>query len=35
MVTLPKDFVATRYPGYFWHVVDSVWKCITSFEMAS
>jgi hypothetical protein len=22
MVTLPKDFVATRYPGYFWHVVE-------------
>ena len=20
MVTLPKDFVATRYPGYFWNV---------------
>lgn len=22
MVTLPKDFVATRYPGYFWNVVE-------------
>lgn len=22
MVTLPKDFVATKYPGYFWNVVD-------------
>jgi hypothetical protein len=22
MVTLPKDFVATRYPGYFWHVTQ-------------
>lgn len=22
MVTLPKDFVATRYPGYFWNVAD-------------
>lgn len=23
MVTLPKDFVATDYPGYFWNVADS------------
>ena len=22
MVTLPNDFVATRYPGYFWNVVE-------------
>jgi len=22
MVTLPKDFVATRYPGYFWNVEE-------------
>ena len=22
MVTLPKDFVATRFPGYFWNVVE-------------
>jgi hypothetical protein len=22
MVTLPKDFVATRYSGYFWNVVE-------------
>jgi len=22
MVTLPKEFVATRYPGYFWNVVE-------------
>lgn len=22
MVTLPIDFVATRYPGYFWNVVE-------------
>ena len=22
MVTLPIDFVATRYPGYFWNVTD-------------
>ena len=22
MVTLPKDFVATRYPGYFWSVTE-------------
>lgn len=22
MVTLPKDFVATRYPGYFWNVAE-------------
>ena len=22
MVTLPKDFVATRYPGYFWNVTE-------------
>jgi hypothetical protein len=22
MVTLPRDFVATRYPGYFWNVVE-------------
>jgi len=22
MVTLPKDFVATRYPGYFWNVKE-------------
>ena len=22
MVTLPKDFVATRHPGYFWNVVE-------------
>jgi len=22
MVTLPVDFVATRYPGYFWNVVE-------------
>lgn len=22
MVTLPKDFVATKYPGYFWNVVE-------------
>ena len=22
MVTLPKDFVATRYPGYFWNAVE-------------
>ena len=22
MVTLPKDFVATRYPGYFWNVME-------------
>lgn len=22
MVTLPKEFVATRYPGYFWNVAE-------------
>ena len=22
MVTLPREFVATRYPGYFWNTVD-------------
>jgi hypothetical protein len=22
MVTFPKDFVAIRYPGYFWNLVD-------------
>lgn len=22
MVTLPADFVATRYPGYFWNVTE-------------
>ena len=22
MVTMPKDFVATRYPGYFWNVKE-------------
>ncbi len=22
MVTLPIDFVATRYPGYFWNVTE-------------
>ena len=22
MVSLPKDFVATCYPGYFWNVVE-------------
>ena len=22
MVTLPKDFVMTRYPGYFWNVAE-------------
>lgn len=22
MVTLPKEFVATRYPGYFWNVTE-------------
>jgi hypothetical protein len=22
MVTLPKEFVSTRYPGYFWNVVE-------------
>ncbi len=22
MVTLPVDFVATKYPGYFWNVVE-------------
>lgn len=22
MVTLPKEFVATRYPGYFWNVQE-------------
>jgi len=22
MVTLPKDFVATRFPGYFWNVAE-------------
>lgn len=22
MVTLPVDFVATRYPGYFWNVTE-------------
>lgn len=22
MVVLPKDFVMTRYPGYFWHTVE-------------
>jgi hypothetical protein len=22
MVVLPSDFVATRYPGYFWNVVE-------------
>lgn len=22
MVTLPKEFVATRYPGYFWNLSD-------------
>lgn len=22
MVTLPSDFVATLYPGYFWNVVE-------------
>lgn len=24
MVTLPKPFVATRYPGYFWHLEKQV-----------
>lgn len=22
MVTLPKEFVATKYPGYFWNITD-------------
>jgi hypothetical protein len=22
MVTLPENFVATRYPGYFWNLTD-------------
>ena len=22
MVVLPKDFVATRYPGYFWNLTE-------------
>jgi len=22
MVTLPKEFVATKYPGYFWNLTD-------------
>lgn len=22
MVTLPKEFVATKFPGYFWHTVE-------------
>lgn len=22
MVTLPKEFVATKYPGYFWNVIE-------------
>ena len=22
MVTLPKEFVATKYPGYFWNIND-------------
>jgi hypothetical protein len=22
MITLPNNFVAIRYPGYFWHVVE-------------
>ena len=22
MVTLPKDFVAIKYPGYFWHLTE-------------
>jgi len=22
MVTLPKEFVATKYPGYFWNIQD-------------
>lgn len=22
MVTLPKEFVATKYPGYFWNVTE-------------
>lgn len=22
MVTLPKDFVATKYPGYFWNIIE-------------
>ena len=22
MVTLPKEFVATKYPGYFWNIAD-------------
>jgi hypothetical protein len=22
MVTLPKEFVATRYPGYFWNIAE-------------
>lgn len=22
MVTLPKGFVATQYPGYFWHLTE-------------
>ncbi len=22
MVTLPKEFVATKYPGYFWNIKD-------------
>ena len=22
MVTLPKDFVATKYPGYFWNLKE-------------
>ena len=22
MVTLPEEFVATKYPGYFWHIKE-------------
>lgn len=22
MVTLPPGFIATRYPGYFWHAIE-------------
>lgn len=24
MVTLPKEFVATKYPGYFWNIKDEL-----------
>lgn len=24
MVTLPKEFVATKYPGYFWNIDDNI-----------